>query len=277
MKIKLLQCGYCHGFEDTVLKGGRRLEIEFPALVALLQHPVHGNILFDTGYSNRFYEETGSWPGKIYAWLTPTFVKPEEYAVEQLKALGIAPEAVNYILVSHFHADHVCGLKDFPNACFVCSQSALENVEKSKGFAAVKRGILPGLIPSDLSKRAWCFDNDSKLKTENDEILGKVYDLFGDGSIRIVPLPGHHTGQFGVILKDEQEKNLFLCADACWLSPSFKENRMPSIATWLLTSDWKAFKESLYKLHLYYKKHPEVRIVPTHCMEAVKEAMTIYS
>ncbi len=271
MKINLLQCGYCHGRESVVLKGGRKTKLVFPALVGLLQHPVHGNILFDTGYSERFYEVTAKWPEKITAWLLPTFVKPEESALNQLKAMGIEAETVNYIIVSHFHVDHICGLKDFPNAKFVCSAAALYNALKSKGFSSITKGVMPGLIPSDMAQRSWIFDTDKKVSQENDEILGAIYDLFGDSSIKIVELPGHHNGQIGVILKDEKGDPLFLCADICWLSDSYRENRLPSSITKLLITDWKAYKTSIDKVHHYYKKHPEVPIIPTHCLKAIGE------
>ncbi len=266
MKIQLINCGYCDGKEHHVLKGGRHQLIKFPAMTALLHHPQEGYILFDTGYTQRFYEETKRWPGKIYAWMTPTHVKEEEHLVYQLAAKGIAAEEIKYIIVSHFHADHTCGLKDFPQAKFICTQAALSNVEavKDKPWKAIMQGILLGLLPQDLSTRTWVYDRDPNVKTISDPILGECHDLFGDATTQLIPLPGHHKGQIGALLQSEKGPVL-LAADACWLAPSYKENRLPASIAKFLLADWNAFKESLFKLHQFYKAHPEIPIIPTHC------------
>lgn len=265
MDVQLLVCGYCDGKEHHVLKGGRRKTIKFPALTALIKHPEKGYILFDTGYSNRFYEETKKWPGKIYAFMTPTHVKEEEYLVNQLAKKGIQAEEIKYVIISHFHGDHICGMKDFPNAQFICSQEAFDNVQKvkDKAWKAIFQGVLPGLLPEDFADRAWTYENKG-LKVEEDDILGTCHDLFADGLIKTIPLPGHHYGQIGLLLQTKKGP-LLLAADACWLGQAYKENRMPSSISKLLLSDWNAFKESLNKLHLFYKEYPEVAIIPTHC------------
>jgi len=37
--------------ESLVIRGGRSVRVEVPALIALLRHPDRGPILFDAGYS----------------------------------------------------------------------------------------------------------------------------------------------------------------------------------------------------------------------------------
>jgi len=265
MKITFMECGHCISKESMMLKGGQKQKIKVPVLIALLEHPLHGKILFDTGCSERFYEATAKWPAKLTAMLLPTIVKKEESALAQLAAMGIAADEVKYIIVSHFHVDHICGLKDFPNARFVCSSAALDNALASKGWSMLKKGVLPDLLPNDLAERSWIFDKDSSIQQQKLDVFENCFDLFGDGTIRLVALPGHHIGQYGAIVKDEQEASLFLCADACWLSDSYRENRLPPALTKLLISDWKAYKNTIGQLHSFYKKNPEIKIIPTHC------------
>lgn len=270
IQLQLLECGYCDGKEHQVLKGGRRQIIKFPAMVGFLEHPQHGPILFDTGYTDRFYEETRRWPNKLFAKMTPTHVNKEEFAVEQLRARGYAPEDVRYIIISHFHADHVCGMKDFPNTTFICSQAAFENIQKTKGWRAVFQGVLPNLVPQDLADRVWIYDQDETIVKQEHEYFEYSHDLFGDGLVQLIPLPGHHTGQIGAIV-ESQKGQIMLCADACWLSASYKENRLPAAISKLLLSSWKDFKDSLERLHRFHKAHPEVLIIPTHCEQAQQE------
>lgn len=271
-----MECGHCISKESMMLKGARDQKLKIPVLIALIEHPVHGKILFDTGCSERFYEVTSKWPAKLTALLLPTVVRPEESAKAQLAAKGIAAEDINYIIVSHFHVDHICGLKDFPNARFICSDAALENALSSKGLSSISKGVIPDLLPKDLTQRSWIFDKDKNVSIKPLEVFNSCFDLFGDDSIRLVALPGHHIGQFGAILKDASGTELFLCADACWLSDSYRENRLPPSIAKLLISDWKAYKNTIALLHDFHKNCPEIPIIPTHCRKT-HDALGLYS
>ena len=114
----------------------------------------------------------------------------------QLEALGIAPADVRHVVVSHFHADHVGGLKDFPNANFHCSRAAFNAVKDLRGFGAVKHAFLPGLLPADFRQRA-VFTEDSPVVRlpASHAPFSEARDLLGDGSLLAVDLPGHATGR----------------------------------------------------------------------------------
>lgn len=270
LKVKLLQAGCCYGQENIVLKGGRFKRIKFPALVGVLEHPKHGLILFDTGYTNRFAEETNSLPSKLFAWLLPHEVAPHQTALAQVQNMGFAASDVKHIIVSHFHADHVCGLKDFPNATIICSKEAYANVREIDERKALQQGVLTGLIPENLESRVWLYDGDERVKSQAYRPFKKVHDLFGDGSILLFPLPGHHTGQIGALVQDEK-RAIFLVADACWLSQSYKEMILPSKLTKFLISDFKAYENTLDKLNQFYRLYPDISIVPSHCLSAINE------
>jgi hypothetical protein len=62
MKITYMVCGHCISKESMMFKGASSNKVKIPVLVALIEHPVHGKILFDTGYSERFYKATSKWP-----------------------------------------------------------------------------------------------------------------------------------------------------------------------------------------------------------------------
>jgi len=124
-----MQGGYCEASEHHVLRGKKKKQIRFYATWGHIEHPEHGHILFDTGYTHRFFEETKKFPFNLYAKSTPAFLKPEEEAINQLKAKGIAAKDVSFVIISHFHADHIAGLKDFPNATFICSKTAHDEIK----------------------------------------------------------------------------------------------------------------------------------------------------
>lgn len=262
VKFQLKSAGYCMASKSHALRGAARKDIRFYATYGVIHHPEHGVILFDVGYSQRFFEYTSRFPYKLYQYMTKVFIKPEEEVVTALRNDGIEPEMVNYIILSHFHADHVGGLKDFPNATFICNKTAYEMVQGKSGFAAMKHGFVPHFMPDDFEKRLRLIDIEKGTFIDKD--LGKLVDIFEDGSILLCDLDGHAIGQIGAILNTETQPT-FLIADACWLEETYKEDWLPNPIVRLFFGSWSAFKDSVQKIKNYYKNNPETVIIPCHC------------
>ena len=218
----------------------------------LLQHPTEGYVLVDTGYSTRFFEETKRFPNRIYRHLTKVILTDKRGIAGQLQSMGIEPEEIRHLVITHFHADHIGGLKDFPAAKLYTSKTAWEAVKDLRGFAGLRQAFLPGLLPGDIADRL--------------SFVGEGGDLFGDGAIRILELPGHAPGQIGLRFLDDTERPVLLASDACWLSDAFRENRMPHPMTKFL-NDWEPYRESLQRLLDLYRSEPDLLILPTHCPE----------
>lgn len=265
VKLHLNYAGHCFAKENHAIRGGRRKNIAFHALWGIIEHPVRGYILYDTGYTERFFEATKRFPNKIYAKITKVFFEPGQSAASQLRSQGIEPEDIRHLLITHFHGDHVCGLLDFPNATFYATTSALNQALEVPKHLAFSKGILKGLLPETIKERTVLIDQ--KCTAVNDPILGTCYDIFGDSSIKAAMLPGHARGQFGILLNTEKS-NYFLIADACWLKKSYTDNVFPHPIVRLFFDSWSDFKKSLSKVHQYHKAHPETVIVPTHCAES---------
>ncbi|MEL7502053.1 MAG: MBL fold metallo-hydrolase [Cyanobacteria bacterium J06554_6] len=266
LAVTWLKTGYCTHPEAVTLRGGRWQSAQFPALVALLQHPTEGYILFDTGYSQRFFAETRRWPNRAYALVTPVYLEPGESAAQQLQQRGIAPDAIRHIVISHFHADHIGGLWDFPEAQFICARSAYENVKLKKGVRAVSAGFLPGLLPPDFEPRV-SFVEDRPTVRALPEGFETGFDVFCDRTLIAVELPGHAAGQLGLRFTDPQGHTYFLVADSCWSSRAYRELIEPHPIAQLIFDDAATYRDTLRKLHHLHKAHPNIRIVPTHCNE----------
>jgi glyoxylase-like metal-dependent hydrolase (beta-lactamase superfamily II) len=145
LTLQLLVAGYCThpGFVINSRRGGWAPQ-QFPAMFALLRHPTQGLILYDTGYAPRFFAETVHFPASLYRRATPVVCAPEHTAVAQLARQGIRPDDISLIILSHFHADHVGGLLDFPRARLLYLRAALNpNLRQRSAFANVRRGLLP--------------------------------------------------------------------------------------------------------------------------------------
>jgi glyoxylase-like metal-dependent hydrolase (beta-lactamase superfamily II) len=268
MQVNFFQGGYCTHPQAMVIRDGKWKTANFPSLFALISHPQIGAILFDTGYSQRFFAETSHFPFQLYALTTPVYLQPGESAVEQLQNHGLEPEEIKYIIISHFHADHIGGLSDFPNAQFICFQSAYQAVKSLGKIAALKSGFLAGLLPSDFEQRAIFVEQKNSIPLLHEySIFETGFDLFDDGSLIAVELPGHATGQLGLFFTDGDNQSYFLIADACWLSRAYQEFVQPHPIANLIFANSRDYVDTLYKIHQLHKSNPRLKIIPTHCSD----------
>ncbi len=270
LKFQLHAAGFCVADRAHALRKTRKKQIRFYATYAHIEHPIHGHILFDTGYTRRFHQFTKKFPFNLYAKATPVTIMKEEEAIHVLADKGIKPEDIAYIIVSHFHADHIGGLQDFPTSKFICSKRAYDDVKKRQGISAVRRGFVPKLMPNDFEARVHLLDFNESSKS--DAILGDIIDLFDDGSILLCQLDGHAKGMIGAVL--DTEVQTFLVADAAWLKENYTKMHLPSPSVRLFFDSWKAYKDNLNKVYQYHKKFPETKIIPSHCEETLREITT---
>lgn len=270
--------GYCTHLERMVMKGTRFCESKFPSIFAHIHHPLHGHILYDTGYSNRFFEETTQFPYSLYAKLTKVFLEKKDTAIEKLKQQGVAATDVRYIIISHFHADHIAALKDFPKAKFIYMKKGYDKLKKIKSsFAMTINGFLPGLLPADFEERSIYIENLPKTKLYNktiSDLFQESHDIFGDGSMIGIELAGHARGQLGLYFEYDNNKT-FLIADSCWLSQSYKSLMLPATISFLIADKRSQYIETLKKLNKIFLNETEVALIPSHCgrkyLQYVKE------
>lgn len=246
-----------------VPKGGVGL-VAFPALFAMVNHPCAGIGLFDTGYSTRFYEATRHFPHRLSRLVTPVRMGPQDNAVSQLAARGVQPDHVRWIVLSHFDSDHLGGLLDFPQAKVTCLRSAWLSVAGKTGFAALRARLLPGLLPPDLADRLTLLD---PFQGNPVGCFAASHDLFGDGSVRLVELPGHAPGHVGAIVQSLNHGRVLLAADGCWTRAGMGG---ALVHRRLATS--KTAQDDTYRLlERVRREMPDVIIVPSHCPEAASE------
>ena len=271
VKISVLSAGYCSCPEHMAIQGGRWKNIRFPAMFALLEHPRFGPMLFDTGYSYRFFSETAHFPFQIYRVTTPVTLREEQLAVNQLAAKNIRPGDITHVFISHFHADHIAALGDFPKAKYVYLPQAFDWVQNKRGFAALSRAYLPGLIPGDFAQRS------APVNIAAPRLLPPEYapfthgfDLLGDDSLLAIELPGHATGQMGLITRDDRGESYFFVADAAWLGRSIQENLPPNRMANFLFTNPSIYRATLSDLHHFSTSHSDMHILPSHCEQTLK-------
>jgi glyoxylase-like metal-dependent hydrolase (beta-lactamase superfamily II) len=263
LKVKFFSSGYCTAHAKVVNPISGKGKAKFYAVWALIHIESIGYVLFDTGYSNAFKNATHRFPDRIYRWVTPIQIKQNESALDLLEKEGIQANDIRYIIVSHFHADHIAGLTDFPKAQIICSKSSYQEVKELKGWRAVKKGILHGLIPQDIEQRIQFIEDIADLATTNEQGILQ-YKLFEQDEFQLIALPGHAKGMLGFIYLQESN-HLLYATDAAWDISCFEQKILPKKVVKLFFDCWDDYLETWDKLHHYKKMHSNVNLLFTHC------------
>ncbi len=167
-----------------------------PIQLYVIEHP-EGIVLLDTGETSRVNEADyfNCDPGTNWFYLNQLrfAVNPEDELGDQLAKLGISTDSVRWTVLSHLHSDHMGGLEYLTDS----------EILISRADANGHQGALLCRLPKGL---------EPKFVDYTDEGFGafdKSYSVTADGSIRIVPTPGHTAGHQSLLLKDDGKYYLF--------------------------------------------------------------------
>jgi glyoxylase-like metal-dependent hydrolase (beta-lactamase superfamily II) len=252
--------------------GGSLCPTDYPSFVGIIRHPERGVILFDTGYDPAFFAATQSFPERFYRWATPVKLDQAQTAADWLASLGIALEDVTALVLSHFHGDHVAGLINFPNAQVFCSAAGLKQIQSGSRFGRVRQGLLSGLVPTDIASRAHFFEEAPTVSLSS--AFGGLEtgaDLFGDGSLIAIELPGHCPGHWGLALSSETHGEILLIGDAAWSIGGVRKNNPPPNITTALLGNTRRYRQTLATLHAVSQDNRDLIILPSHCPQAAFE------
>jgi glyoxylase-like metal-dependent hydrolase (beta-lactamase superfamily II) len=190
--------------------------------------------------------------------------------VAQLACGGIDAADIDYVFISHFHADHIAGVADFPSARLIYGAEGMTYAQQMRGLRGVIKGILGDLVRGLQAMPSLPIEPIEPTHQGVPPDLAPFdqgYDLFGDGQLWAVPLPGHARGQYGLYFQASHGP-VFLVADACWSSDAYQKGILPHPITRLAMDDWSSYCTTIQKLQVLWKRRPEILIIPSHCPKA---------
>ena len=166
-------------------------------------------------------------------------------------ALGVKPEDISYVILSHLHLDHAGGVGHFPNAKYIVQKDEIH-------YAYVPDSFMRGAyIRKDFDKPVdWMF-----LYGWEDD----CFDLFGDGAIQTVFTPGHTPGHQALLVNLPKSGKILFTADACYTEQNMNENILPGLA-WNF-GECERTMQRIRKL----RDAENVRIITGHDPEAWKQ------
>lgn len=185
------------------------------------------NILIDAGFTDK---------GKV-----EKFRLDYKAPAELLKSIGVNPEDIDDIVVTHFHFDHAEGITAFPNANIIVQKWELEEMEKNP------------LLKDYLNK-----------KKEDEQIITFVNDYRIDNVVVVERISGHTKGSCSVKIANRKQI-IFLPGDEVYLSKNYRYNS-PS-GTFYDYKNIREYTRQLYKLSLV----PGIKIYPFHDPYIVKK------
>jgi N-acyl homoserine lactone hydrolase len=161
-------------------------------------------LLWDTGLA-------GELAGQPEGGEGPFRMSLRERVRDQLARIGVQPGQVTFVGISHYHDDHTGQAADFPGATLLIGAADWEAIRGRPQTAARFRPWTEG------QSRAQPLRGD--------------HDVFGDGSVTILNMPGHTPGHRTLLVRLPRTGPVMLTGDLYHFTENMRTGRMPIFNT----------------------------------------------
>ncbi len=253
VEVSFLRCGTAIVPEFVAVRGGLFAPVEIAHSAVLIRHP-QATFLYDTGLSTDIYLFLSN-QSLLFRKTLANFAFEQSLA-SHLQGRGLGRGDLDFALLSHLHWDHVSGIPDIPGVPL-----RVNRVE----YDAAQYGILDayqGLVRQFMGDNPLDFFDIAGPAYEG---FRNSYDLFGDGSIVLVSLPGHTAGNTGMFINRSNGPRLFLLGDAAWVAANYLRPATMHPLIWnTVSSDDASGRQTLIQLHHFAQAHPEIPLIAMH-------------
>lgn len=127
----------------------------------------------------------------------------------QLAELGLKPNDIRYVGLSHLHADHSGNARLFPHATFLVSPRELAWAQRTPRPAGVAADRVAAVARS-------------RIRPVEEDL-----DLFGDGAVRLLSTLGHTPGHHSLMVTLPRSGPVILTGDVAHFRENYDRNLVP--------------------------------------------------
>lgn len=210
LRLYVLDCGRIEVSDISAFDRGGAYDGQSRSMVAscyLVRHP-SGDLVWDSGLPDAINAAPEGVVSAEFSMTVPKTMKG------QLERIGVPPEAIEFFAISHSHFDHVGNANLFKASTFIVNEA-----ERAHMFGAEAR------------KDAETFASYADLEAAKKATFTDSYDVFGDGSVIIVSLPGHTPGHSVLLVDLEHSGPILLTGDLYHLTSARANRTIPTFNT----------------------------------------------
>src|SRR5580700_3233821 len=214
-KLYRLDCGHSLANDESVWTPGENVgrSIEFSSTCWLIKHGSEW-LLWDAGVPESAHNDPRGWstlPKLIVYHLERTLT-------DQLAEIGLNPRDITRVAISHTHGDHIGNAAMFANATILMQRAEYSWINSPDG-------------PNDNVNQLMALARELLGTPKNLQLIDGVADVFGDGSVTLVPTPGHTPGHQSLLVKLKNFGFIILSGDVVHSEENFERNIVPSLNT----------------------------------------------
>lgn len=202
MRLARLDCGTWAAqtdvgqrFSDTYAYNGLMVQLVFTCYLIR-----HGDdyLLWDTGNP---------------AGTSPT--SPKTSLVDLLAELKLTPAQIKYVAISHYHGDHIGQVSSFPQSTLLIGKADWDVITAPNGNG----------VTNPAAFAHWISGGGKIEPVTGDR------DVFGDGTVVMLNMPGHTPGHHSLLVKLKEMGNVLITGDLTHFHENYDSNGVPTFNT----------------------------------------------
>lgn len=210
LRLYVIDCGRIEVSNMGLFDRGGAFEGQTRSMVDscyLVRHP-SGDLMWDAGMPDAIAEAPDGITEGVFKITVPKTLQG------QLERIGAPPAAIEFFSISHSHFDHVGNANLFKDATFIVH-------EKERDY----------MFRPEARQDEQAFSGYSELEAAKKTTFTDSYDVFGDGKVIIIAMPGHTPGHSVLLVNLEHSGPILLTGDLYHLAAAREQKTVPTFNT----------------------------------------------